>query len=183
MNFKLCDTKGLEIDDGIDPVEFGYILDGNMPDKYLFNSSKQFSADSPGFIATPSPKDRIHVVVFVMDATSVYTFPPAITDKIKSLQAKINQREIPQVVLLTQIDKICEGLQWDLSKTFSIPAIGDLVDKTADLLGLPRAHILPVKNYEREMEPQQDINILALLALRQMLNFADDCLVSNKHNG
>lgn len=33
------------------------------------------------------------------------------------------------------------------------------------------------------MEPQQDINILALLALRQMLNFADDCLVSNKHNG
>lgn len=35
MNFKLCDTKGLEIDDGIDPVEFCYILDGNMPDKYL----------------------------------------------------------------------------------------------------------------------------------------------------
>lgn len=59
---------------------------------FQFNSSKQFSADSPGFIATPSPKDRIHVVVFVMDATSVYTFPPAITDKIKSLQAKINQR-------------------------------------------------------------------------------------------
>lgn len=35
MNFKLCDTKGLEIDDGIDTAEFCYILDGNMPDKYL----------------------------------------------------------------------------------------------------------------------------------------------------
>lgn len=35
LNFKLCDTKGLEIDDGIDPAEFSYILDGNMPDKYL----------------------------------------------------------------------------------------------------------------------------------------------------
>lgn len=35
LNFKLCDTKGLEIDEGIDPAEFSYILDGNMPDKYL----------------------------------------------------------------------------------------------------------------------------------------------------
>lgn len=35
LNFKLCDIKGLEIDDGIDFVEFGYIFDGNMLDKYL----------------------------------------------------------------------------------------------------------------------------------------------------
>lgn len=35
LNFKLCDMKGLEIDDGIDFVEFFYIFDGNMFDKYL----------------------------------------------------------------------------------------------------------------------------------------------------
>lgn len=35
LNFKLCDTKGLVIDDGIDPAEFSCILDGNMPDRYL----------------------------------------------------------------------------------------------------------------------------------------------------
>lgn len=179
LNFKLCDTKGLEIDDGIDPAEFSYILDGNMPDKYLFNSSTQFSADSPGFVATPLLEDKIHVVAIVMDATSIDIFPPAINDKIKILQAKVNQKGIPQVVLLTQIDKICEGLQWDVSRTFSIPAIGDLVDKAADLVGLPRAHILPVKNNESEMELRQDINILALLALRQILNFADDYLASH----
>lgn len=178
LNFKLCDTKGLEIDEGIDPAEFSYILDGNMPDKYLFNSSTQFSSDSPGFVAIPSLKDKIHVVVIVMDATSIDIFPPAIIDKIKTLQTKVIQKGIPQVVLLTQIDKICEGLQWNVSKTFSIPAIENLVDKAADLVGLPRAHILPVKNYEREMEPREDINILALLALRQMLNFADDYLAS-----
>lgn len=178
LNFKLCDTKGLEIDDGIDPVEFSYILDGNMPDKYLFNSSTQFSSDSPGFVAIPSLKDKIHAVVIVMDATSVDIFPPAIIDKIKILQAKVNQKGIPQVVLLTQIDKISEGLQWNVSKTFSVPAIKDLVDKAADLVGLPRAHILPVKNYEMEMELREDINILALLALRQILNFANDYLAS-----
>lgn len=178
LNFKLCDTKGLEIDDGIDPTEFSYILEGNMPDKYLFNSSTQFSSDSPGFVAIPSLKDKIHVVVIVMDATSIDIFPSAIIDKIKTLQTKVIQKGIPQVVLLTQIDKICEGLQWNVSKTFSIPAIENLVDKAADLVGLPRAHILPVKNFEREIEPREDINILALLALRQMLNFADDYLAS-----
>lgn len=44
LNFKLCDTKGLEIDDGMDPVEFCYILDGHMPDKYLvYTLYKYFS--------------------------------------------------------------------------------------------------------------------------------------------
>lgn len=84
--------------------------------------------------------------------------------------------EIPHVVLLTQIDKICEGLQWDVSMTFSIPAIDDIVKKVADLMGLPHAHILPIKNYEREMHLRKDISILALLALKQILNFADDYL-------
>lgn len=35
LNFKLCDIKGLEIDDGMDLVEFCYIFDGYMFDKYL----------------------------------------------------------------------------------------------------------------------------------------------------
>lgn len=35
LNFRLCDTKGLEKDDGIEPQDFCHILDGNMPDKYL----------------------------------------------------------------------------------------------------------------------------------------------------
>lgn len=31
----MCDTKGIEKDDGIDPHEFCFILDGNMPNGYL----------------------------------------------------------------------------------------------------------------------------------------------------
>lgn len=41
-------------------------------------------------------------------------------------------------------------------------------------MGLPRSHILPVKNYESEMELDDNVNILALMSLQQMLNFADD---------
>ena len=65
-----------------------------------------------------------------------------------------------------------------MSKTFLMPEIENLVDKVAELVGLPRANIIPIKNYECEVELQLDINILALLALRQILNFADDYLTN-----
>lgn len=59
-----------------------------------------------------------------------------------------------------------------------VPEVEELVDKVAELVGLPRANIVPIKNYECEMELRLDINILALLALRQILNFADDYLTN-----
>ena len=48
------------------------------------------------------------------------------------------------------------------------------VDKASQILGLPRGNILPVKNYENEVELEESISILALLAMRQMLNSTED---------
>lgn len=59
-----------------------------------------------------------------------------------------------------------------------MPQIEELVNKVAALVGLPRGSIIPIKNYECEMELRMDVNILALLALRQILNFADDYLTN-----
>lgn len=66
---------------------------------FKFHSSTQFSADSPGFVSIPSLKDKIHIVVIVMDATSIDIFPPAIVEKLKVLQAKVNQRGINNIKL------------------------------------------------------------------------------------
>jgi len=38
LNFRLCDTRGLEEDQGIDVGELEYILDGHVPDKYKVTS-------------------------------------------------------------------------------------------------------------------------------------------------
>lgn len=64
----------------------------------------------------------------------------------------------------------------DVSATFRSTAVKDMVDKTAEFVGMPRSNVLPVKNYESEIELDVNVNILALLALRQMLWFADDFL-------
>ena len=62
----------------------------------------------------------------------------------------------------------------DVRNTFTSSAVRDAVNKVADITGLPRSHVLPVKNYESETELKTEINILLLEALRRCLDFADD---------
>lgn len=83
---------------------------------------------------------------------------------------------LPQIVLLTKIDKICASLQDDVGLTYYIPTVQEHVDKVAAMIGLPRSHVIPVKNYESERELNDNINILNLLAMQQILRFSDDFL-------
>ncbi|XP_019922004.3 interferon-induced protein 44 [Magallana gigas] len=176
LNFRLCDTRGLEEGQGIEAQDVCYILDGHTPDKYVFNPSLSLSSDIPGFIKAPKLKDRIHCVAFVLDASSVDVMSEKMLEKIRELQTAMNQRGLPQVVLLTKIDKICASVQDDVRLTYYIPTVQEHVDKVAEMIGLPKSHVIPVKNYESERELNDNINILNLLAMQQILHFADDYL-------
>lgn len=79
-------------------------------------------------------------------------------------------------MLLTKVDKVCESVSQDLSTVFKSGAVEDIVDKVSQTLGLPRSHILPMKNYEKELDTSVNINILALICLRQILRFSNDFL-------
>jgi hypothetical protein len=81
---------------------------------------------------------------------------------------------VPQLVLLTKIDRVCEITGEDLSQVFHSQTIQETVDRVSQIMGLPRSHILPIKNYELEIDVNDYVNILALLSLQQMFHFADD---------
>ena len=81
---------------------------------------------------------------------------------------------IPQVVLATKVDKVCSQAEEDLSSVFKSDAVRQVVDNISQILGIPRGEILPMKNYEGEVETSDDINILALLSLRQILRATED---------
>lgn len=83
---------------------------------------------------------------------------------------------IPQLAFLTKMDKISETVNKDVYQMFTSSVVEDVVNKAADIIAIPRSHVLPVKNYEKESQLKTDINILALTALRQALMFADDFL-------
>ena len=88
--------------------------------------------------------------------------------------------EIPQLILLTKVDKLCNDVQEDVSKVFYSSAVEKAVDKASQLLGIPRAKVLPVKNYENEAELDDSTDILALLALRKMLHCSKDFMLNMK---
>ncbi|XP_060070665.1 interferon-induced protein 44-like [Ylistrum balloti] len=176
LNFRLCDTRGLEEEQGLDDHEICYLLDGHVPDRFQFNPAVPLSPEVMGFVKGPGLGDRIHCVAFVVDSSTVDVISEKVLERIKNMQTKMNQRSIPQVVLLTKIDRICELVTDEISDVFVSPTVKECVDRVAMVMGLPRSHILPIKNYECEVELDQNVNILSLLCLRQVLHFSDDYL-------
>ncbi|XP_045161344.2 interferon-induced protein 44-like [Mercenaria mercenaria] len=176
LNFRLCDTRGLEESQGLDVLECNYLLDGNIPSYYQFNPTTVINPKTPGFKVNPSANDVIHCAVFVLDATTLEVMSSKIIEKMKGFQDLMNQKGIPQTILLTKVDKLCKDVQRDVSLVFKSPEVEQHVEKASQLLGLPRANVLPVKNYENEHDLDDNISILALLALRQVLYFAEDFL-------
>jgi len=83
---------------------------------------------------------------------------------------------IPRAILLTHIDKLDETECTDVKSVFKNMKIKDAVYKTASIFGIPENQVHPVKCYKQEMVLSEDVDILALLALRQMLHWAEDHL-------
>ncbi|XP_062610577.1 interferon-induced protein 44-like [Saccostrea cucullata] len=174
LNFRLCDTRGLEEEFAMDVQEISFLLDGNIPDRYQFNPMVPFTSETPGYIKDPDLQDKIHCVAFVVDSSTVDVMPDKVRKQMKDLQVKLNQRNLPQVVLLTKLDKICPEVEEDIKNTFSSSAVSDAVVRVAEIMGLPRGHVLPVKNYESETKLKTGVDILVMEALQQCLDFADD---------
>ncbi|XP_052677100.1 interferon-induced protein 44-like [Crassostrea angulata] len=174
LNFRVCDTRGFEEEFALDAQEISFILDGNIPDRYQFNPLVPFTPDTPGYIKDPNLKDKIHCVAFVIDGSTVDVMSDKVQKRMKDLQVRMNHRGLPQVVFLTKLDKICPVVNEDVKHTFTSTAVCDAVEKVAEIMGLPRAHVLPVKNYESETKLKTTVDILLMEALQRCLDFADD---------
>ncbi|KAK3105723.1 hypothetical protein FSP39_004276 [Pinctada imbricata] len=139
-----------------------------------FNPLTAISPTSFGFIKSPNVKDKVHAVILVVDASTFDVMPEGIIAKIKDIQTVFNARDLPQVIFMTKIDKLCPDVSDDLTNVFRSETTFEVLSKISDCFGLPRGHIFPVKNYENETELDGNINILVLKALKQLLNFTDE---------
>ncbi|XP_061167731.1 interferon-induced protein 44-like isoform X1 [Saccostrea echinata] len=176
LKFRICDTRGIEKALSIKEEDLRYILDGNLPNHYIFNPVDSASAKVQGFVKDPTLKERMHVVVFVIDGSTLDVLPEDIIKKLKDFKTLIVDKGIPQLVFLTKMDKVCGFVEKDISNMFMSEVVEGLVNKAADVIGIPRSHVFPVKNYEKETNLHINLNILVLGALRQALLFADDFL-------
>lgn len=78
------------------------------------------------------------------------------------------------MVFETKIDKVCNDVDKYVEEMFYSETVKSSVDKVADVIAIPRSHVFPVKNYEKEGSLQTSISILALRALKQALLLSED---------
>uniref|UniRef100_A0A3B3BC14 TLDc domain-containing protein n=1 Tax=Oryzias melastigma TaxID=30732 RepID=A0A3B3BC14_ORYME len=164
----ICDTMGLEADEkeGIHPDDITNIINGHIPDRYQFNPSDPLQREVQGFCKNPELKDKIHCVTYVVDATKIsiilfFVFPVLLPG-------------IPQLVMLTKIDEACPLVKEDIRNVYKSMYIKELMEEASARINVPVSCVVPVKNYNKELKPDMNIDILLLNAVDQILNFVDD---------
>ncbi|WAR25380.1 IFI44-like protein [Mya arenaria] len=180
LHLKLCDTPGLEPTQGIDVTDCRFLLNGHVPEFYTFNPSVHFGLDSHEFRVKSTADAKVHCAVFVIDASTVDHMSEKLVDTMTSFKKIMFEKGVPQAVLLTKIDTVSDTVDEDVSRVFNCADIEQKVKKASEVLGLPRNSVFPVKNYEHEIDGDRNVDILALVALRQLLYFAMDYLENQK---
>ncbi|XP_059203467.1 interferon-induced protein 44-like [Centropristis striata] len=171
----LCDTMGLEESTGagVDLDDILSIIKGHLPDTYQFNPSAPLNPETSGYRQSPELKDKIHCVVYVVDACKVSIMPTKLELKLETIRRKVNLIGIPQLVLLTKVDEACPLVSQDVRSIYKSGYIEEVMQEVSTRLGMPMSCVVPVKNYSKEFELDLNCDILLLSAVIQMLRAAD----------
>ncbi|WAR09946.1 IF44L-like protein [Mya arenaria] len=86
----------------------------------------------------------------------------------------MDEKGIPCVILLTKVEKVAPELEDNWKTAFQNAKVKECAGKAANIIGISRNNVYPVTNYEIEVEVDEDLNVLSLLALRQIIHLSMD---------
>ncbi|XP_053353477.1 interferon-induced protein 44-like [Clarias gariepinus] len=171
----LCDSMGLEegVNGGMGIDDFTNILKGHIQDRYQFNQPVPPQTCSffslPQFRKVPSMQEKIHAVLFVMDACKIKLLSDKMIEKLAAFRKKANDMEIPQIVLLTKVDEACRLVGKDLKHIYQSHYIYKTMQEMTVHLGVSLSAVIPVKNYSQELELELNTDIVLLNAVMQVI--------------
>jgi len=176
LAFQFCDTMGLSATSGMEPADYGKIMDGLVQD----------GDDLRGELGTDFEilkEDKMHCVVFVVDASKISFMDEEITKKMAKIREEATDRILNPIVILSRIDECCSELHkdtGDITQVFQSQTVRDLVVQVSKIFGVSENMVFPVQNYSSQNEKVMGIDILLLRALRQILRcsktFVDDMI-------
>uniref|UniRef100_A0A7N8WQZ7 TLDc domain-containing protein n=1 Tax=Mastacembelus armatus TaxID=205130 RepID=A0A7N8WQZ7_9TELE len=171
----LCDTMGLEENTGagLDVDDIISIVKGHLPNCYQFNPTAPLHSEAYGYNKSPELKDKIHCVVYVIDACKISIMATKLEEKLAAIRRKINSMGVPQLVLMTKVDEACPFVAQDIKNIYKSSYIKEMMQDISARLGVPLSCVVPVKNYCEELELDVNCDILLLTAITQMLRSAD----------
>ncbi|KAL7845969.1 hypothetical protein AOLI_G00241610 [Acnodon oligacanthus] len=81
---------------------------------------------------------------------------------------------IPQVTIMIMVDEICPLVKDDLEKIYTSKKIKEKMQECCDSLRIPLNCIYPVKNYSEEVTNDLHLDVLILVAMKDIIMFAND---------
>ncbi|XP_051244183.1 interferon-induced protein 44-like isoform X3 [Dicentrarchus labrax] len=177
-SFIFNDTMGLEKYNthGIHVEDIQLVLKGHVKEGYQFNPKNQLTKSDQHYKSSPTLDDRVHVLVSVCPADKVSLLTDEVIKKMRDIRLAASKMKIPHLAVLTKVDLACPEAKKNINNVYKSDYLKKQVEKFSETLGIPENCIFLVKNYNSEIETNDDINVLILVALRQMVNFGEDFL-------
>ncbi|XP_053392043.1 interferon-induced protein 44-like [Mercenaria mercenaria] len=171
----MFDTFGVaeDVSCGFNVDDVVSVITGHVRPGYTFKDGEHITSDNERYYITePRKEDQIHCVVFLVSAYDVYQgfLSKAYKDKLKDLQRKVDDLEIPFLVVLTK----CDLMRGDITEMFRRRDIHDATEKARKIFQVQENDVYPLKNYNTEIMLDPMVNIPVLLALEQILYHAYD---------
>ncbi|XP_022625737.1 interferon-induced protein 44-like isoform X2 [Seriola dumerili] len=149
-------------------------LKGHIKDGYLFNPVSKISEDHMFYKKSPDLNDKVHVLVLVICADTLPVLTDEIVLKVKEIRAAASDLGIPQIAILTKIDRTCPEIKQDLKNVYKLEFTKKEMEKLSAEVGIPMNCIFPVKNYHEEIDVDNDTDALLLSSLRNIITCGDD---------
>ncbi|KAF7641771.1 hypothetical protein LDENG_00272510 [Lucifuga dentata] len=178
--FIFTDFMGLEqsTDSGACVENIKLAMQGHVREGYKFNSVSPLAEGDEGYNRNPTPGDKVHVLVYVISAEKACLTSDEVLQKMKEVRNAASDMDIPQVAILTHIDKVCAEVQTNIRNVYKSKHLKKNMEELSAELGIPLNCIFPVKNYHSIINTNDDTDVLILSALKQMIYFGEDFLNS-----
>ncbi|KAI1890305.1 hypothetical protein AGOR_G00152370 [Albula goreensis] len=175
-SFVFNDVMGLEAaeDGGVRADDIISALKGHVKEGYKFNPETALSEGDPLYNSNPNLGDKVHCLVTVVSADNFAIMNDDMVKKQRKIRLAASELGIPQVAVLAKVDMACKLVKEDLKRVYQSRYIKEQIDKFSQKLGIPVNCIVPVQNYNNEIDLNNDVDTLLLSALKHIVNFADD---------
>ncbi|XP_076839261.1 interferon-induced protein 44-like [Brachyhypopomus gauderio] len=176
--FVFNDIMGMETGSiqGVHSDDIIRILKGHIKEGYTFNpvSSITKEKDKEYYNISPSLNDKVHCLVSVIPANSISLISEDVIKKLQTVRDKARDLGIPQVIVMSMVDKACTIVQGDLTKVYHSKKIKEKMQECSNRLGVPMNYIFPVQNYYEQITNNINMDILLLMAITDIITFAND---------
>ncbi|XP_071323348.1 interferon-induced protein 44-like [Trachinotus anak] len=94
--------------------------------------------------------------------------------KIRDIRTEASRLGIPQVAVLTKVDKACPEIRRDLKNIYRRKYLREKMEEFSAHVGIPMNCTFPVKNYHEEIDISDDTDAVTLSTLRRIIDHGGD---------